>query len=183
LDTQGFDALFDQKVHGIDEADPFWRITPFVDRPGDQPAYRFEWEREWRVPRLELQFEVTDVAFVFAPADQHAEIRQWFHGQSGPLYEYCPFIDPSWDIEKIQEEVADLPTVPVLPSTHQLRGRAINQVQVDDLWLRVQIDGEICYIPKFLDRAEPTDAVLRDAQENQLESIKIIHAYEPLSDA
>lgn len=33
-------------------SEPVWRFTPLIDLPGDYPtgSYRFEWEREWRLP-------------------------------------------------------------------------------------------------------------------------------------
>ena len=95
--------------------DPIWNVTPFIDVPGVYPGsggalkpYRFEWEREWRV-RGEFRFEVKDVAFLFIPEGLHRAARGFFQDaaedNSGPAYG-CPFIDPSWDDERIQREVA-----------------------------------------------------------------------------
>jgi hypothetical protein len=48
---------------GMDLADEFWKLTPFVDYPSNAYDYRFEWEREWRVPGG-LSFDPDDVAFL-----------------------------------------------------------------------------------------------------------------------
>lgn len=49
-------------------SDPLWRMTPFIDSMADGTPfwYRFDWEREWRVPGG-LIFELSDVAFVMTP--------------------------------------------------------------------------------------------------------------------
>ena len=64
---------------GIDPTDAVWAITPFVDYPGEYGGsqYRFEWEREWRVPGG-LAFSPDDVAFLFIPEDLHAKARSFF---------------------------------------------------------------------------------------------------------
>jgi hypothetical protein len=51
-----------------DFEDPLWRMTPFIDSmaDGEPYSYRFDWEREWRVPGG-LQFDLDDVAFVMTP--------------------------------------------------------------------------------------------------------------------
>lgn len=61
---RAFEALKTQKIDDFDRADPFWQVNPFVDFPGDYGGtqYRFEWEREWRVPG-ELHFGPDDVSF------------------------------------------------------------------------------------------------------------------------
>jgi hypothetical protein len=45
-----------------------WRMTPFIDSmaDGEPYLYRFDWEREWRVPGG-LSFELSDIAFVMTP--------------------------------------------------------------------------------------------------------------------
>lgn len=45
------EIIQDRIADGIDPADPFWKLTPFIDHPGiyNGRPYRFEWEREWRV--------------------------------------------------------------------------------------------------------------------------------------
>jgi hypothetical protein len=50
---------------------PFWSLTPFIDFMSDDFSYRFDWEREWRVPGG-LRFELSDVAFLLAPDDSDA---------------------------------------------------------------------------------------------------------------
>jgi hypothetical protein len=79
--------------------DPIWRLTPFIDFPGDyfSGPYRFEWEREWRVPR-DVCFEPQDVSFLLLPENKHGIARRSsFKGLR------CPLIDPLWPSERIHE--------------------------------------------------------------------------------
>jgi hypothetical protein len=105
-----------EMIGGVDPADPLWRLTPLVDYPGDygETAYRFEWEREWRVPGG-LRFEPDDVSFLFLPEEHHAAARAFFEGHyranTGPAY-LCPYIDPRWEVGEIQDALADVPPVP-----------------------------------------------------------------------
>jgi hypothetical protein len=91
---------------GLDPQEPIWHITPFVDFPGDYGGtqYRFEWEREWRVPGG-LHFQPDDVAFLFIPESFHTQARSYFEGHlhenSGPAY-LCPYVDPTWEMNQIQ---------------------------------------------------------------------------------
>lgn len=100
------DAAIDQRAW----ADPLWRLTPFIDRPSDEPRYRFEWEREWRVPGG-LRFESTDVAFLFIPAELHGAARDFFEqaqrDHTGPAY-LCPLLDPLWDDDQVQAALQGL---------------------------------------------------------------------------
>lgn len=86
--------------------EPVWRITPFIDFPGDYPTgrYRFEWEREWRLLGR-LQFRESEVAFLVIPEAMHHAARAFFEvhvsGGTGPGY-LCPYIDPSWDWDRVQ---------------------------------------------------------------------------------
>lgn len=88
-------------------SEPVWRITPFIDFPGDYPTgrYRFEWEREWRLPGS-LQFREADVAFLVVPEELHHAARSFFEGHiregTGPGY-VCPYVDPLWDWERVQK--------------------------------------------------------------------------------
>jgi hypothetical protein len=43
-----------------------WSLSPFIDVMSDDYNYRFDWEREWTVPRG-LHFEPSDVAFLLLP--------------------------------------------------------------------------------------------------------------------
>ncbi len=87
-------------------------LTPFVDFPGEYgPAsYRFEWEREWRIPG-DLLFKPEDVKFLFIPAELHEKARGFFANAEeegiGPNYT-CPYLDPTWGIEDIQEALDGL---------------------------------------------------------------------------
>ncbi|MBK8295134.1 MAG: hypothetical protein IPK93_10310 [Solirubrobacterales bacterium] len=101
---------------GIDVDDPFWKITPFVDRPGfyGTSSYRFEWEREWRLVG-DLAFGPSNVAFLFLPEAEHEKARQFFVdveiAHTGPHY-LVPYIDASWDMSKIQDALENLPEPP-----------------------------------------------------------------------
>jgi len=85
LDVEGevadsFGELVRAKLSGaIDAIDPLWRLTPFVDFPGDYGTkrYEFQWEREWRVPGG-LAFTPEDVAFLFLPHELHGPARVLF---------------------------------------------------------------------------------------------------------
>jgi hypothetical protein len=91
---------------------PLWQLTPFIDFPGSYGGidYRFEWEREWRVPGG-LTFSPDQVAFLFIPGELQAQARIFFDDaektRTGPNYE-CPFIDPLWSDNAIQAAVAHL---------------------------------------------------------------------------
>jgi hypothetical protein len=106
-------ALRSEKVGPpMDTDSHFWRITPFIDFPGEYGGtqYRFEWEREWRVPG-DFTFDVQDVAFLFIPGDLHEAARAFFREaereNTGPAYN-CPFLDPLWGDDKIQEALVGI---------------------------------------------------------------------------
>lgn len=105
-------ALRDEKVGPpMDTASPFWHIAPFIDFPGaGGTKYRFEWEREWRVPG-DLTFEVDDVAFLFLPEEFHERARFFFatvqRDNSGPVYT-CPLADPAWPGDRVHDALRDL---------------------------------------------------------------------------
>lgn len=88
------------------DEEPIWRITPFIDLPGDYPggAYRFEWEREWRIVG-DLQFSENDVAFLIIPEELHQQARIFFENalqdHIGPAY-LCPYIDASWSRDQVE---------------------------------------------------------------------------------
>lgn len=90
----------------LDTSHPVWRLTPFIDFPGDygDTRYRFEWEREWRVPG-ELHFTPDQVAFLFIPAELHETAQRFFQNARvdnfGPAYD-CAFVDPLWTDESIR---------------------------------------------------------------------------------
>ena len=101
---------------GVDRDDPLWKLTPFIDNPGNYKGvpYRFEWEREWRVVG-DVRFEPDEVAFLFLPEEDHDRARQFFadakHEHAGPSY-LGTYIDPRWDMQRIQEALASVPPVP-----------------------------------------------------------------------
>jgi len=67
-----------------------WRITPFIDYPGAYGSvhYEYDWEREWRHVG-DLAFHPEDVAFLFAPAEEHDLVRDWWGGQFGSTSPPC----------------------------------------------------------------------------------------------
>lgn len=73
-------------------------MTPLIDKVGEFPdgsVYRFEWEREWRVPRR-LHLGVGRPAFIFAPALDHAQLKADLAtaGMAGEPYVIPPILDP-----------------------------------------------------------------------------------------
>lgn len=100
-------AMKDDRVKpGLDDSDRFWKLTPFIDFPGQYGSadYRFEWEREWRVPGP-FKFEPEAVAFLFIPESLHSKARTFFEDHrrqnTGPGY-LCPYLDPTWSDDRIQ---------------------------------------------------------------------------------
>lgn len=97
---------------GEDEANPIWRVTPFVDAPGAYPngSYFFEWEREWRKVG-DFKFSTDDVAFLIIPENLHGAAKGFFENARqenlGPAYD-CPFIDAHWKRKKIKSVFAQL---------------------------------------------------------------------------
>lgn len=91
---------------------PIWRLTPFIERPGDYDGatYRFEWEREWRVPGG-IGFAPADVAFLFIPEELHGAAADFFRDayeeNTGPAY-FCPYIDPRWGVDQLQAAFAQV---------------------------------------------------------------------------
>jgi hypothetical protein len=90
----------------------FWRLTPFIDFPGEYGGtqYRFEWEREWRVPG-EFRFAPGEVEFLFVPEHLQAQARHFFataqEQNLGPAH-FCPLLDPLWSDDEIQAALATI---------------------------------------------------------------------------
>lgn len=110
----GFQELIrGHMLGGIETSDSIWKVTPFVDYPGEygDTAYRFEWEREWRVPRG-LRFAPDDVAFLFLPEQYHEAARGFFKDAledgTGPAY-LCPYLDPRWPVDRLQDALRSIP--------------------------------------------------------------------------
>lgn len=109
-------AMKQQLQQALAAPDPqkeaLWAMTPFVDIQGDTHNspynYRFDWEREWRVPGL-LRFTEYDVAVLFLPEEVHPVAKQFFEWavreHAGPGY-FCPCLDPGWTPEQISEALA-----------------------------------------------------------------------------
>lgn len=82
------------------------QITPFIDKVGEFPngaVYRFEWEREWRVPRR-LDLDMVAPAFLFAPEAAHAELVTDLavQGANGKPHGIAPLLDPTWTEPTLQ---------------------------------------------------------------------------------
>lgn len=90
-----------------DSAAPIWKLTPLIDAPGEYSGspYYFEWEREWRNIG-EFSFEVDEVAFLLIPEELHCDAKSFFEDacreNTGPAY-FCPYIDPTWERDRILE--------------------------------------------------------------------------------
>lgn len=118
LDNNGEPAAAIQKMVAeraatdLDVTDDLWRLTPFIDPPTADQWFQFDWEREWRVPSV-LRFSPGDVAFLFIPEDLHSRALEFFtlHGDlnTGPAY-VCPYVDPTWSDERLQEHLAEMET-------------------------------------------------------------------------
>lgn len=100
-------SLRDHHVALNDPTDPFWDVAPFIDRPGiygNGTPYRFEWEREWRVPREEMWFGAVEIAFLFAPEEEHATLTGWL--PTTPVANdkkviTPPIFDPRWSDDRL----------------------------------------------------------------------------------
>lgn len=129
------EVLMEQKIGDFDASDPFWRITPFIDFPGDYggTSYRFEWEREWRV-QGSLPFNPEDVSFLFIPEDQHDVARAFFaeaeEENTGPSYT-CPFLDPLWDSDRVELALKE-------------QAKAIQSKTTDECLYRELFSGDLC---------------------------------------
>lgn len=110
---QSMKLLIQQALNSPEpQKDPVWAMTPFVDVQGDSPEapynYRFDWEREWRVPGL-LRFTEYDAALLILPEELHAVAQSFFEWavreKQGPGY-FCPLIDAEWPAEQIAQVLA-----------------------------------------------------------------------------
>lgn len=94
-----------------DGAAGIWKLTPFIDAPGEYESreYFFEWEREWRHVG-EFSFEPEEVAFLLIPEELHEAARGFFEDalreHVGPAY-LCPYVDPSWDRDRIRRALRE----------------------------------------------------------------------------
>lgn len=84
----------------------WYRMTPFINKVGefsDGTVYRFEWEREWRVPRR-LDLGVVHPAFLFAPAAEHTQLVAdlTVRGVAGTPQGIAPLLDPTWTESALQ---------------------------------------------------------------------------------
>lgn len=94
-----------------ESGDPLWRLTPFIDYPGEHDRggtstrYDWSWEREWRVVG-DLAFAPDDVAVVFAPEAAHDTVREmWlWEALDADRGNMPPLIDVRWPL-RVQVDV------------------------------------------------------------------------------
>jgi len=84
----------------------WYNITRFIDKTGEFPdgsVYRFEWEREWRVPRR-LDLGVKCPVFLFAPEAEHAQLVADLTalGVGATAQGIPPLLDPTWEEARLQ---------------------------------------------------------------------------------
>ena len=89
-----------------DQQRDWYSITRFIDKTGEFPdgsVYRFEWEREWRVPRR-LDLGVKCPVFLFAPEAEHAPLVADLTalGVATTPQGIPPLLDPTWDESRLQ---------------------------------------------------------------------------------
>jgi len=94
-----------------DQRRDFYRITPFVDKTGEFPdgsVYRFEWEREWRVPRR-LDLGVKCPLFLFAPEAEHARLVADLTALDvgATAQGIPPLLDPTWNDAKLHAALTE----------------------------------------------------------------------------
>jgi hypothetical protein len=92
-------AGLQQSLTTSDQRLDWHRITPFIDKVGEFPdgtVYRFEWEREWRVPRR-LDLCAGCPAFLFAPRAEHIQLvgDLTTRGVAGTPHGIAPLLDLS----------------------------------------------------------------------------------------
>ena len=76
-------AAINSLLKAQDFKSELWNLTPFIDgMTPDQYGYRFDWEREWRVPRG-LSFIPSNVAFAVAPDPTSGQVLHDKHGLHG----------------------------------------------------------------------------------------------------
>jgi hypothetical protein len=85
-------------------------ITRFIDKVGEFPdgtVYRFEWEREWRVPRR-LDLCAGHPAFLFAPTAEQAQVVADLtaRGVARTPHGIAPLLDPTWAEPALQATLA-----------------------------------------------------------------------------
>ena len=85
-------------------------ITPKLSAPRTSTSRGQARCRRSRGPTL--HFAPTDAEFLFIPEAYHGAAKKFFHDLSwdygGPVF-LCPYIDPTWDMARIQKELAAVP--------------------------------------------------------------------------
>ena len=115
MDTHLARALDRLRQAGLDDPDlrdSVFTITRYIDKVGAFPngqVYRFEWEREWRVPKR-VDLWPGGPLFLFAPEADHGWLSRVLAGApTDSLGDGLPpLIDPAWDDDHIQQVLATL---------------------------------------------------------------------------
>jgi Putative abortive phage resistance protein AbiGi, antitoxin len=109
-----------QSLTAVSQRREWHRITAFIDKVGEFPngtVYRFEWEREWRVPRR-LDLGAGHPAFLFAPTAEHAQLVTDLtaQGVAETLHGIAPLLDPH--VGRVSIAGSPEPARPVSPSAY-----------------------------------------------------------------
>lgn len=95
-------------IGGVDPGDPLWRITPFVENPGsgEWGRYKFDWEREWRIPQ-DYSFEYEEIEFLVIPGSKRQQ-RASDYATSERARGWDPAIFAlDWTMEELQQLFVD----------------------------------------------------------------------------
>lgn len=103
------------------ESEPILKITPFIElmgHPNFGTRKEFWWEREWRKVGP-FDFNLAELAVVFAPADQHALLRQdilqTVPDVDAAAVDRLNLLDPTWGLERMIAALARVPAADVGP--------------------------------------------------------------------
>jgi hypothetical protein len=98
-------------------AEPILRLTPFIEQMGPTRDGRkeFWWEREWR--RVgDLGFNTIDIVVVFAPEDEHRDIRERLAATDLYGFKMPAFVDARWGLERMIGAMAGVRDIGPFPS-------------------------------------------------------------------
>jgi|ERR1700688_711092 len=101
---------------------PITRLLPFIEQMGPTNYFRkeFWWEREWRHVGA-LAFRWLNVVAVFAPYQEHGEIRDAMAEMGRAELPTPPLLDPSWGLERMISALRGVPTEEAGPLPASLR--------------------------------------------------------------
>ena len=87
---------------GVLAEQPILRLTPFLEQMGPTNLGRkeFWWEREWR--RIgDYALHPDSVVCVFAPENEHLDLRGQINNMDRWAHRNVPILDPSWGLERM----------------------------------------------------------------------------------